>query len=120
MSSPLGGFYLSAAQRKQKAKFELSNRTQIRLDIGLENKQSVLLTDSRKMYVGEEQEFTHGELTITVNTTILDSGLLSVVCKIKGNNFVGEQGFNLSPNETISSLVEANEQMKMTVLASSL
>jgi hypothetical protein len=117
MSSPLGGFYLRAAQRQQKAKFDLSNRTQVQLKLSLYSGEDIVVKVCSEIYVGEPQQFKGREYSVEVLSSILASGLLNVVCTIFHHGIIGKQEFNLSPNEQISSIVEASGDLKLSVSA---
>ncbi len=118
MSSPLGGFYISKLNRQQKEKFELAKQTQIKLQVTLEINGSIILTETLEMVIGKVVTINATNCSIDIYTAILPSGLLNVSCSIAGFHCSAKQEFNLSPNESLSSLVAVNEEIKLTLCAS--
>ncbi|GIU15137.1 hypothetical protein [Shewanella sp. MBTL60-007] len=134
MSSPLGGFYISSLNRGKQAKFDLSHRIRVQLNISLAfiektNDRHLLLNESRSFYVGETQTFTANSCNIDLDSgfigsegaTPCHSSLLSLNCrvnaKLNGNVLSGLQEINLCPNEPVTSLVNGNERLRLTLLA---
>ncbi|MCG9729389.1 hypothetical protein L1D44_05945 [Shewanella sp. Isolate13] len=133
MSSPLGGFYISSLNRGKQAKFDLSRRVRVRLDISLAfiektNDSHLLVSESRSFYVGETQTFTANSCNIVLDSgfigsegaTPCHSSLLSLKCRVNaelnGNAFNGLQEINLCPNEPVTSLINGNERLRLTLL----
>ncbi|ABZ76999.1 hypothetical protein Shal_2441 [Shewanella halifaxensis HAW-EB4] len=86
----------------------------------------MLIAESRRFYVGERQTFTSERCCIDVESGFVDSGLTTtpsnllklkclVNCQLNDIEFNGLQEANLSPNEPVSSLVNGNEQLKITL-----
>ncbi len=117
MSSPIAGFYLSARNRRQKAIFERSSRTLISMAICLESLGKVLISDNANCAIGESITFQSGSHLIEVNTRLLTSGTLHVVCFIFADTLIAQQEFNLLPNEPITSAIDNHEQMIITAMA---
>ncbi|MGS0825457.1 hypothetical protein ACVBIO_06570 [Shewanella sp. 0m-8] len=122
MSSPLGGLYISSLNRNKQAKFDLSSRVYVQLNLTLTYNAQQLISQSRCFYVGEVQTFSIEYGSITVESSFIDSaGLLNLRCQVdykqSDKAFNGLQEFNLSPHEPLSGLVNADERFKITVCA---
>ncbi len=123
LSSPLGGFYLSAINRRSRAKFDLAAQVHISVTIAVQLNGESKINQQQQVCIGNSSMVENKTIKVEFSTEVLASGLLQLACTIfkktsdNQSNYLGKQELNLSPNESLSSLVEGGKSLLLTVIA---
>lgn len=121
MSSPIGGFYIAAHNRKKAKAAELASRLQLQINLLLQVDGIVLLQQEQLVYAGEENLFESYGAQVKLNACKLSDELFQITCQVEQKQAneqltpLGTQLVNLADGESISTLVEGNEGVRLTV-----
>jgi hypothetical protein len=124
MSSPLGGFYLSAINRRTRAKFKLASQLYVSLSAELQINCSSEINLQEDVCIGSNSCFENAFVKLEFTTEVLSTGLLQVACSIYKKlphdqlKCIGMQELNLSPNEVVTTVVQGNTNIVLIVSAS--
>lgn len=113
----LGGFYINALNNQQRARFIAAHQIKAAVSVTLELRQQAALTFNRSFIVGESFSCTESVASIRIVSELTDAGLLHLECYIVTPDKTLQQAFYLTPNETLTSLVEGDDAIKLTVCA---
>ncbi|QYJ81919.1 hypothetical protein [Shewanella aegiceratis] len=121
MSSPLGGFYLAAQQRRMQALQRQRSTPKCRLNFTLTGDDQPLIAQSLTLESGVS-ELANETVTIRLCANFTPTGLLKVVsdiylCTADEPRHVGTQELYLSLNEAVTSLVAGNPHYRLTLMA---
>ena len=121
MSSPLGGFYLSAQQRKMHAELREYNAPKCRLNFSLTCDHKVLIERLLTLKPGTS-EIANRAVSIKLCSSFTPTGLLKVVSDIylgatAEPRHIGTQELYLSYDDPVSSLVAGSALYRLTLLA---
>jgi len=138
MSSPIGGFYLAALDRDKRAKFKLASRTRIKLCLRFNVEQNDLIDEAKIIYCEESATFENSSVKVSVFAKVKSTQLLEVTCSFERKNgvidnegldnegldkesfdceFMGGQTVNLEPEESLTTMVDANPNIKLIISA---
>lgn len=124
MSSPLGGYYISAINRKTRASFDLAKQINVLLSVSISFNGEVKLTSQHELIVGNDTVVENQQLSMQISSEILETGLLKLDCHINELTGsccnLGQQIVNLSPNEQITTIIADSEDYKLSLMASAL
>jgi len=120
MSSPIGGFYLNAQYRKKAEKFELSSKPKLNITIALQLDDDIILNDSQIGLADIECRFSSSQATISLHPTVTTTGMIRLDCSITieyqdDDIAQTKQVVNIESGETLSTLVEGNERVKLKI-----
>jgi len=122
MSSPIGGFYLNAQYRKKAEKFELSSKPKLNITIELQlDDDDIILNDSQISLADIECRFSSSQATISLHPTVTTTGMIRLDCSITIEHQdddiaqTKQQVVNIESGETLSTLVEGNERVKLII-----
>lgn len=124
MSSPLGGFYIAAHNRKKAAQDTEKNKVRFSADITLMFDEVEVLVQSPLLCADEPCRLDSKHASIAITPAVLSSGLISLKCdvmakgKYANKGTIGEQQLNIEPGEAVSTLVAGNCGVKLTVVLS--
>ncbi len=119
MSSPIGGFYLNAQYRKKAEKFELSSKPKLNIAIELRLDDCIILNDSQISLADLECQFSTSQVAIYLHPTVATTGMIRLDCSIKIEHQdddiaqTKQQLVNIESGETLSTLVEGNERIRL-------
>ncbi|QYJ89460.1 hypothetical protein [Shewanella halotolerans] len=124
MSSPLGGFYLAAQQRRMQALQRQRDTPKCRLNLTLTCDDRPLIAQCLTLEPGVS-ELSNQTVSIQLCSSFTPTGLLKVVsdiylCTADEPRHIGTQELYLSPNEPVTSLVAGNCHYRLTLMASQL
>lgn len=121
MSSPIGGFYLNAQYRKKAEKFELSSKVKLTLTIELQLDEVSIIDDTQTTLADIECRFSGAEANISALPTITSTGMIQINCSIKIEHQdrdiaqSKQQTINIEPGESLSTLVEGDERVRLKI-----
>jgi len=121
MSSPIGGFYLNAQYRKKAEKFELSSKPKLNITIALQLDDDTILNDSQIGLADIECRFSSSQAAISLHPTVTTTGMIQLDCSItieyQDDDIAQtkQQVVNIESGETLSTLVEGNERVKLKI-----
>ncbi|WP_299792832.1 hypothetical protein [uncultured Shewanella sp.] len=121
MSSPIGGFYLNAQYRKKAEKFELSVKPRLSLTLELWLDEMTIIKDTQTCQADMECHFSNPEANISVLPTIGSNGVIRIIFSIiiehhdKDIAKPKQQVINVDSGESLSTLVEGNERVKLKI-----
>ena len=121
MSSPIGGFYLNAQYRKKAEKFELSSKPKLNITIALQLDDDTILNDSQIGLADIECRFSSSQAAISLHPTVTTTGMIQLDCSItieyQDDDIAQtkQQVVNIESGETLSTLVEGNERVKLII-----
>jgi len=120
MSSPIGGFYLNALYRKKAEKFELSSKPKLNITIALQLDDDTILNDSQIGLADIECRFSSSQAAISLHPTVTTTGMIRLDCSITieyqdDDIAQTKQVVNIESGETLSTLVEGNERVKLKI-----
>jgi hypothetical protein len=120
MSSPIGGFYMSAQRRAKATQLEHATQVHLILDLVISVADNVLVEHSFEVIAGKPIEWSNKEVLINTMATVMDSGLIGIECDltIKALGYIGKQQVNVDLGESITTLVAGHEQVKLTIATS--
>ncbi|CAM4126696.1 hypothetical protein [Shewanella aquimarina] len=121
MSSPLGGFYLSAQQRKMHAEQRERNTFKFRLNFSLTCDHQVLIERLLTLEPGTS-ELANRAVSIKLCSSFTPTGLLKVVsdiylCATTEPRHIGRQELYLSYDDPVTSLVAGSTHYRLSLLA---
>jgi hypothetical protein len=121
MSSPLGGFYIGAYNRKKAAEVEQENRVKLTADIALYFDDKSVFEQQLSIEVGIQGLFGSDSAQIEVTSSISDSGLCCLELDVTGKGAfedfgnIGAQQVNLAPGDSLTTQVCGNERVKVLI-----
>lgn len=113
----LGGFYINALNNQQRARFIAEHQIKATLMLTLELRQQAKYAFEQAFTIGELVTLTESDVSIRVQSELTDAGLLHLECHVATADKNLKQAFYLTPNEILTSLVEGDEGLKLTVSA---
>ncbi|CAM2932340.1 hypothetical protein SHLO109777_08265 [Shewanella loihica] len=121
MSSPLGGFYLAAQQRRIQALQRQRSTPKCRLNVTLTGDDRPLIAHCLALKPGVS-ELGNQTVNIRLCASFTPTGLLKVVsdiylCAADEPRHIGTQELYLSPNDPVTSLVAGNPHYRLTLMA---
>ncbi len=121
MSSPLGGFYLAAQQRRIQALQRQRSTPKCRLNFTLTGDDRPLIAQCLTLEPGDS-DLGNQAVTIRLCASFTPTGLLKVVsdiylCAADEPRHIGTQELYLSPNDPVTSLVAGNCRYRLTLMA---
>ncbi len=121
MSSPYGGFYLNAINRKEQKKFVESKQVFMQLAFSLEKAGQRLLIHSGKCLLAEPYCIEQDDWQVIIQANTLDSGLLQLNCTLRQtckSDGIAHQVITLSEGEKITTLLADMPDMAINLSAS--
>ncbi len=121
MNSPIGGFYLNAQYRKKAEQFELSSKPKLTITIELQLDSSIILSDSQICLADIECQFSTPQAAISLLPTVTATGMIQLDCSIKIEHtdddiaMMKQQIVNIESGESLSTLVEGNDRIRLKV-----
>ncbi len=121
MSSPLGGFYIGAYNRKKAAEQEQKARVKLTADVALYFDGQCVFEQQLFIEVGIKGLFSSDSAQIEVTSSISDSGLCCLELDVCGKGAyehlgkIGAQQVNLAPGDSLTTQVCANERVKVAI-----
>ncbi|RTR30620.1 hypothetical protein [Shewanella atlantica] len=121
MSSPIGGFYLNAQYRKKAEKFELSTKPKLSISIELQLDDGIILNESQISSADIECRFSTAQAAISLHPTVTSTGMIQLDSSIKIKHpdediaQMKQQVVNIESGETLSTLVEGNERIRLKI-----
>ncbi|AQS37944.1 hypothetical protein Sps_02792 [Shewanella psychrophila] len=124
MSSPIGGFYLNAQYRDKAAKFELTTKPEITLNICIELDGIPLINQTQTVTSESQCHLENDLITVSALPAQISNEMIRLEFHILIKHLDLEipkpkqQVLNLEPNESLCALVEGDERLKVTASCS--
>ena len=121
MSSPYGGFYLNAINRKEQKKFVESKQIFMQLTFSIEKARQCLLSHSDKCLLGEPYSIEQDDWQVNIQPSILDSGLLQLNCTFRQtseDDDIAHQVITLSGGEKVTTFLADMPEIAINLSAS--
>ena len=121
MSSPLGGFYIGAYNRKKAAQEEQKSRVKLTADVALHFDDKCVLEQQLLIEVGIKALLSSDSAQIELTSSISDSGLCCLVLDVTGKGAfdswgeIGAQQVNLARGDSLTTQVCGNERVKIAI-----
>ncbi|MFT4925052.1 MAG: hypothetical protein ACI8WB_001142 [Phenylobacterium sp.] len=124
MSSPIGGFYLAAHNRKKAQQAELASRVPLTITLQLQVDSVMLLKQAQQTFIAEQSLFENYGAQVSVTAGLLSDELIQITCIVEQKTDkhreqqllpLGTQIITLADGESITTLVEGNEHVRITV-----